>query len=93
MIARFDIFKKESQGEYCWIEAAMDLEAAKKRVRALGSTAPGEYMVLDQRTGNRIVIKAARPDGPIRISDGKLRPVLEKILTDAIDRADAVFSY
>lgn len=91
MIARFDIFKKESQGEHCWIETAMDLEAAKARVKALGSTAPGEYMVLNQSTGSRIVIKVAGPDGPTHISDGNLRAVLEKILTDAIERADADF--
>ena len=90
MIAQFDIFKKEPHGEHRWIEAAMDLDAAKARVKAIGSTAPGEYMVLNQSTGSQIVIKVAGPDGPTRFSDGgDLRPVLEKILNDAIAMAEA----
>lgn len=93
MIAQFDIFKKEPHGEHRWIEAAMDLDAAKTRVRVIGSTSPGEYMVVNQRTGNQIVIAVMGPgnDGSTHISDGNLRPVLEKILTDAIERADADF--
>jgi hypothetical protein len=73
VIAQFDIFKKEPHGEHRWIEAAMDLDAAKARVRAIGSTAPGEYMILNQSTGNQIAIRVAGPDTPTHLSDGDLR--------------------
>ena len=89
MIAQFDIFRKEPHGEHRWIEAAMDLDAARARVRVIGSISPGEYLVRNQRTGDRIVISIAGPDG--HISEGDARLALEKILHDAIEMADADF--
>jgi hypothetical protein len=52
-----DIFQLEAAGVR-WLEAAPDIEQAKARVKELGAKSPGEYLVLNQRTGNKIVIKS-----------------------------------
>jgi hypothetical protein len=54
-----DIFRVETDGVR-WIESAATLEDAKVRVQELAVRSPTEYLVLDQKTGNKLVIK---PDG------------------------------
>jgi hypothetical protein len=56
MIPRFDIFKIESDGP-CWMEAAANLERAKARVKILATSSPGEYLIADQETGEKISIR------------------------------------
>jgi DNA-binding NarL/FixJ family response regulator len=56
MLPSFDIFKVESNG-LRWVEAAVDLERATARVKALAASSPGEYIILDQNTGEKISIK------------------------------------
>jgi hypothetical protein len=58
MIAPFDIFLTEAGGSLRWLEAAETLEDAKARVQELALCSPGEYVLLDQRTGNKIVIES-----------------------------------
>src|SRR6267378_2282263 len=55
MIPPFDIFKVESSG-LRWIEAVADLERAKSRVNVLAASSPGEYIILNQETGEKISI-------------------------------------
>jgi hypothetical protein len=57
MIPPFDIFKVESGG-LRWMEAAADLERAEARVKVLAASSPGEYIVLNQNTGEKISIKS-----------------------------------
>jgi hypothetical protein len=52
-----DIFQLEGAGVR-WLEAAPDIERAKARVKELSGNSPGEYLVLNQKTGNKIVIKS-----------------------------------
>ncbi len=56
MIPPFDIFKVESSG-LRWMEVAADLERAKARVKVLSASSPGEYIILNQTTGEKISIK------------------------------------
>jgi CheY-like chemotaxis protein len=56
MIPRFDIFKMESNGPR-WMEAAADLERAKERVKILAAASPSEYLIANQKTGEKISIK------------------------------------
>jgi hypothetical protein len=53
----FDILKVESGGVR-WMEAAADLERAKARVKVLAASSPGEYIILNQKTGEKISIKS-----------------------------------
>jgi hypothetical protein len=56
MIPPFDIFKLES-GELRWMELAADMERAKARVKILATSSPGEYIIANQQTGEKISIK------------------------------------
>src|SRR5260370_21515812 len=52
MLPPFDIFKVESSG-LRWMEVAVDLERAKARVKVLGASSPGEYMILNPNTSEK----------------------------------------
>jgi hypothetical protein len=61
MLAAFDIFRIESKSVR-WLETAGSLEEAKKLAREFAAKVPAEYLVLNQETGNRFVIKFETPD-------------------------------
>src|ERR1700751_3727720 len=55
MIPPFDIFKVESSG-LRWMEASADLERAKARVKILAVSSPGEYLIVNAITGDKVSI-------------------------------------
>ena len=57
MNAPFDIFRTETNGGVLWIESAATLQDARARVQELGMRSPGEYLLLNQETGNKLVIR------------------------------------
>ena len=57
MTASFDIFRVESGGVR-WLECVANLEEAKARVRHIAAGAVAEFIVVDQRTGNRIFLNS-----------------------------------
>lgn len=57
MSVPFDIFLTETNGGVLWIGTAETVEDAQARVRELASRSPGEYFLLNQKTGNRLVIR------------------------------------
>jgi len=54
--APFDIFKQQPEGNVFWVEAAEDLEAAKARARVLVEHFPGQYVIVDNATGDKTFI-------------------------------------
>jgi len=58
----FDIFRTETMG-VLWLESAATLEDAKARVQELAVRSPGEYLLLNQVTGNKLTIKLDVVDG------------------------------
>ena len=56
MPAPFDIFKRQPDGNDYWIETAQDLEAARARVRVLAEHFPGQYVIIDNATGEKFFI-------------------------------------
>jgi hypothetical protein len=54
--APFDIFKQQPDGRDYWVEAAQDLESAKERAQVLAETFPGQYVIVDNTTGEKISI-------------------------------------
>ena len=46
-------------GELHFVAAARTLEAARRRVRSLGKSCPGEYVIYNPQTGERLPIKVA----------------------------------
>jgi len=57
MVSPFHIFKVQSNGSRRWIEAAVNLEHAKLRVKVLAASSPGEY-VITNLTAQEISIKS-----------------------------------
>ena len=53
MFQPLDIFKTDSDGSVLWRGAAEDFVAAKRRIEKLALSSPGEYLILDQKTGQR----------------------------------------
>jgi hypothetical protein len=58
MSLSFYIFKVESGGGLRLMEAVADLERAKARVKVFATCAPGEYIIANQETGEKISIKS-----------------------------------
>jgi hypothetical protein len=53
----FDLFMIETSGSFRWVAATSTIEDAKTRVQELAVKTPGEFILLDQRTGNKMVLK------------------------------------
>jgi hypothetical protein len=48
-------------GELHFVGAAQSIDAAKARVKALAELLPGDYVIYDEATGERVLITAASP--------------------------------
>ncbi len=59
----FDVFQKEPSGSVLWRAAARTMEEATAHVQKFAMSAPGEYVILDMRTGNKMVINSHGPNG------------------------------
>lgn len=46
-------------GELHFIEAARTLDAARRRIRSLGRSCPGEYVIYNPQTGERLPVRVA----------------------------------
>ncbi len=53
-------------GELHFVEAAQSIDAAKARVKALAELWPGEYVIYDEATGERVVITSGGGGGHVR---------------------------
>jgi hypothetical protein len=58
MLQSFTIYKVGRGGAHRILEAAADLERAKARVKVLAPSSPGEYIIANQQTGEKISIKS-----------------------------------
>jgi hypothetical protein len=54
--APFDIFKQQPDGKDYWVEGAQDLESARARAQVLAETFPGQYVIVDNTTGEKFSI-------------------------------------
>jgi hypothetical protein len=66
MTAPFDIFAVETGGVN-WLGSAETFEDAKARIQELAQRSPGEFVLLNQHTGKKVVIKT---DGGIAEANG-----------------------
>jgi hypothetical protein len=57
MTAAFDIFRLEPEGTVCWLGAAESLEDANARIRQLAASGKVGFVILDQNTGNRLIVE------------------------------------
>jgi hypothetical protein len=52
-----DIFRIEPKG-VLWLESTVSVDEARARIQLLGAQKPGQYVVLNQTTGNKLTIVA-----------------------------------
>jgi len=64
MFSPLDIFKTDLDGSVLWRGAAADFVSAKKCIEKLALLAPGEYLILNQRTGTTQRVRAVLARGP-----------------------------
>lgn len=57
MTAPFDIFQVETNGSVRWLASVQTLDDAKARAQEYSVDSPGEYLLLNQATGSKLVIK------------------------------------
>lgn len=50
-------------GELHFLEATESIDAARARVKALAEVWPGEYIIYEAATGERVSVSASRPAG------------------------------
>jgi hypothetical protein len=62
-LPRFDIFRTETEG-VLWLESATTLESAKARVEQIAGRSPGEYLLLNQVTGDKVIFRPGLSDIP-----------------------------
>ena len=64
MPAHFDIFRCEKEGGVLWQATAESLDSARSHVLMLQRSSPGEYVIFNIATGQKVVIGKAEPAGP-----------------------------
>jgi len=52
----FFIYRVQEDGELHFVVAVQTLDDAKARVRELGETWPGEYVIYNEETGERVFV-------------------------------------
>jgi len=68
MFDPFDIFKVEQNGSVRWVRAIADLQRAKSHVlKVLSIATPANHIILNQWSGERIIIKAAIEQCDLRL--------------------------
>ena len=56
MIHSFDIFKIQPCGQVRWQGTQESFLAAKKHIQKINLSSPGQYIILNQITGDKVVI-------------------------------------
>ncbi len=78
MLAPFDIFRVEPNGEVLWIKAAEDWKSARIAVQELMASSPNEYLIFSHRTNNRLLVK------PRPATQRTTKPVIFQIAYDEV---------
>jgi len=59
MFPSFDVFQLDSKGQVLWKGFGESFTAAKATTRKLMAASPGDYLIVDQSTGQKIVVPRA----------------------------------
>jgi hypothetical protein len=72
MTPGFDIFQTEPGGQVLWRGTAPTLEEARARIQELSVSSPGDYLILNPNTGDKIILKFdGKASGP-RLRNGAI---------------------
>jgi hypothetical protein len=64
MVPPLDIFRVASDGQLIWIAPAENVESAQRRIKILMSVHPGDYVIYNQETGHKTLVRAENPAEP-----------------------------
>ena len=66
MIPALDIFRVQPDGHLVWCSAADDLATARRRVRILMASESADYVIYNQQSAAKIIVRAgdAPPPAP-----------------------------
>jgi hypothetical protein len=56
MVPSFDIFKIHSIGDVLWRDVVESLVVVRVSIEKLTTSSPGEYVIFDQKTGQKIFV-------------------------------------
>jgi hypothetical protein len=70
--AKYDIFRRQKNGEFVWIETLDDFETAKTHMCRAASRLPGNYIVFDRQRVSVVAASIPR-DEVIRKPEGMPR--------------------
>jgi hypothetical protein len=63
MIPEYDIFWVDTDGTPVWLGPASTLADAWTQIQQLGATEPGNYFIFDQKTAEKIALRAGPQAG------------------------------
>jgi hypothetical protein len=61
MFPSFDVFKLDSSGHVLWKSFGESFTAAKATTQKLMVASPGDYLIVDQATGKKVVVTRTTP--------------------------------
>jgi hypothetical protein len=61
MIKPYDIFEIEENGTPLWFASAVSIEEARFHIEKIAVQGGGEFLVLNQKTGDKVVMKSRKP--------------------------------
>jgi hypothetical protein len=64
-----DIFQAAANGSVRWLETAATLQDARARVQVFRAPQPSEYLIFDQKTGRKIVVRLDGMVAPQQLND------------------------
>jgi GAF domain-containing protein len=86
----FDIFRLDKNRTH-WVDSAPALEDATQLVQEIGAGWPGEYMILDSRSGRKTSICVSAPEQEYSVHTPGLTAAAELILAGAMGICGADF--
>jgi hypothetical protein len=74
MFPSFDVFQIDEHGRVVWKGFVESLLAARATIQNLMQASPSDYLILDQSSGQRIVVPkppSKQPESSCGVSDGR----------------------
>jgi hypothetical protein len=72
MIPPFEVFQSEADGNVLWRGTAATLEDAKARIREFAAEAPGDFIIMSRRTGQKLIVPSKELDSIAEPSSGEI---------------------
>jgi hypothetical protein len=72
MLPSFDVFQIDEQGRVVWQGFVESMLAARKTIQRLMLASPSDYLILDQSSGERLVVPRIAAEMPSLLQHTKI---------------------